>query len=421
MSNKTFKIQSNSRITFYGFIAAFCIYFCTYAFRKPFAVGTYTDYVFYQFDYKIVLVIAQLVGYTLSKFIGIQVVSSITRYQRPFMIAACIIFAELALLGFALVKPPFQILFIFLNGLPLGMIWGLVFGYLEGRRVTEMLAIGQSLSFIVSSGTVKAVGKYLIDEYQVSDYWMPFFTGLIFLLPLFFFLWVLNQITEPDELDKAQRVERIPMQRKDRLAYLKFIGPGLILLVAVAILLTIYRDIRDNFAIEILKEIGDYDKPANLVKSELYITIIVFLSMGSIMFIKDNQKAVRIILIMMAIGISSIGISTYAFVHYDLPPYLWFTLIGLGLYLTYVPYHSILYDRIIAAMRRKSNAGYLIYITDAFGYLGAASVMFYKNFSAYQTGSWLDFFIQLSYWITGVGTLLLIGALFYFRRKRAEG
>ena len=56
-------------------IAAFCTYFCMYAFRKPFTVGTYEGLSLAGVDYKIVLVIAQVAGYTLSKFIGIRVVS----------------------------------------------------------------------------------------------------------------------------------------------------------------------------------------------------------------------------------------------------------------------------------------------------------------------------------------------------------
>ena len=49
----------------------------------------------------------------------------------------------------------------FINGLPLGMVFGLVMAYLEGRRQTEMLAAVLCASFIVSSGFVKSVGKWL--------------------------------------------------------------------------------------------------------------------------------------------------------------------------------------------------------------------------------------------------------------------
>lgn len=72
----------------------------------------------------------------------------------------------------------------FLNGLPLGMIWGIVFSYLEGRKTTEILGIILCTSFIVSSGVVKSAGMWIMQYWGVSEFWMPVVTGALFLLPL---------------------------------------------------------------------------------------------------------------------------------------------------------------------------------------------------------------------------------------------
>jgi len=55
---------------------------------------------------------------------------------------------------FALVPPVWKAAALFLNDLPLEMIWGMVVGYLEGRCTSELLLAGLSCSFIVSSGMV---------------------------------------------------------------------------------------------------------------------------------------------------------------------------------------------------------------------------------------------------------------------------
>ncbi len=68
----------------------------------------------------------------------------------------------LALVLFALIPAPWNVFTMFLNGLPLGMIWGLVFGFMEGRRTSEVLGAILCASFIVSSGAVKSVGKLLM-------------------------------------------------------------------------------------------------------------------------------------------------------------------------------------------------------------------------------------------------------------------
>src|SRR6478736_6606770 len=52
-------------------VAAFGTYFCMYAFRKPFTAASYLDSKVWNIDEKTVLITAQVLGYMLSKFIGI--------------------------------------------------------------------------------------------------------------------------------------------------------------------------------------------------------------------------------------------------------------------------------------------------------------------------------------------------------------
>ncbi len=61
-----------------------------------------------------------------------------------------------------MIPAPWNVAALFLNGLPLGLIWGLVFGFMEGRRTSEVLGAILCASFILSSGVVKSVGKALI-------------------------------------------------------------------------------------------------------------------------------------------------------------------------------------------------------------------------------------------------------------------
>ncbi len=84
--------------------AAFCTYFCMYAFRKPFTAGTFEGQSVFGFDFKAVLVIAQLLGYMLSKFIGIKVISEMRSERRAAAILGLIFTAEAALVGFAFAR-----------------------------------------------------------------------------------------------------------------------------------------------------------------------------------------------------------------------------------------------------------------------------------------------------------------------------
>ena len=191
-------------------IAAFVVYTSMYGFRKPYTVGTYNNQNFLGINYKICLVIAQVIGYMISKFFGISFIAKINPKNRAITLVACIAIAWLTLLLFALVPSPYNIIFMFLNGLPLGIVFGLVFGYLEGRRTTEIMGAFLVTSFIFASGLAKTIGKWLILDLNVSDFWMPFLTGGFFVIPFIIAVWVLDHAPSPNEEDIAQRTARKP-------------------------------------------------------------------------------------------------------------------------------------------------------------------------------------------------------------------
>src|SRR5918994_2126394 len=118
--NQLQRLLTNSKLFFIAWcmIAAFGTYFCMYAFRKPFIAGTYSGLSLWDIHYKSILIISQVLGYMLSKFIGIKVISELKSTQRKKLIIGLILFAELSLLCFGLVPHPYSFIFLFLNGLP---------------------------------------------------------------------------------------------------------------------------------------------------------------------------------------------------------------------------------------------------------------------------------------------------------------
>ncbi|MCB9274839.1 MAG: hypothetical protein H6564_12420 [Lewinellaceae bacterium] len=400
-------------------LAAFGAYFCMYAFRKPFSVATFENepLISAGLAYKSALAIAQVLGYALSKFVGIKVIAELRQRYRAWLFIGLIALAELALLGFALAQGHrWNVVFLFLNGLPLGLIWGIVFSYLEGRRFTEILGAGLSASFIVSSGAVKSTGLWLMLGWGVSEFWMPFVTGAVFLLPLLFFVYLLEQIPPPSAEDIRLRTRRAPMGREERRAFFRAFAPGLFLLVAFYTLLTAFRDFRDNFAAEAWQALGFSDTPYIFTVSEIPIAVFVLLMMGATMLIQDNRRAFLMYQWLLLAGVLLVGVSTWFFQAGILNGAIWMVLVGLGLYTAYVPVNSILFDRMIAAFRHQSNAGYLIYVADAFGYLGSVAMLLYKDFGASGLG-WLNFLSGAGYVLAIVGGAAILGAIVYFRNR----
>ena len=383
----------------YSILFSFTTYFCMYAFRKPFAAASYTGTVHLgplgTIDWKIVFILAQVVGYTLSKFFGIKLVSEAGADNRGRRILGLMLFSELALVGFALVPMAAKPLFLFLNGLPLGMIWGLVFSYLEGRRLTTLFGATLSASFIVSSGVVKSVAKTVLGA-GISEMWMPAVVGLLFLLPLCVSVWALDRLPPPTREEEAVRAKRRPMVAADRRAFLVRYWFPIFWLTALYMVLTAYRDFRDNFAREIWDALGFGASAGIFSATEVPIAVIVLLTLGALALIADPRRSFRTVFALMVAGVVLIGAATFAFEHGWLGPQLWMTSVGLGLFIAYVPFGCIFYDDLLAVTGFLGTAGFMIYVSDAFGYLGSIVVLLYRNFGETHL-SWLQFFIGFSY------------------------
>jgi hypothetical protein len=400
----------------YVSLSAFCLYTCIFALRKTFGVATYENMSFWGADFKVWMVISQVLGYMLSKFIGIKVVSELGAHARAKGILLMVTVASISWLFFAIAPTPYNLIFLFFNGLPLGMVWGMVFGYLEGRKFTEVLGASLSVSFIFSAGFAKTVGGFLMRDWGVSEFWMPFVASCLFFGPLLLFLWMLDKIPPPTAVDEALRTKRSPMTGKERVKYTITFAPGLILLILTYMLLTAFRDFRDNFSAEIWQSLGYGDKPGIFTFTESIVAITVLVVIGSLMVIKNNFRAMVINHIIVFIGMITVGVSTLAFEKEIIGAPAWMILVGMGLYFGYIQFNSIFFDRLIATFRYVSTVGFLIYLADSFGYLGSVGVLLFKEFGNAEL-SWLDFFISSGYVLSIAGSILITLSLFYFIAK----
>ena len=400
-------------LTMYASIVCFCTYSCMYAFRKPFGAGVYKVG---DIDYKVILVIAQGLGYMISKFSGIKIISEMKERGRGKFIIILLSIAALSLLLFAVTPYPYSAVFMFINGLPLGMVWGLVFGYIEGRKITEFIGAMMCVSFIFSSGFMKDVGSSLMKDYHVSEYWMPFATGMIFYVPMLIMVFLLEQIPPPSPEDKAARLDRSPMTAGQRKDLIKKFLPGLIALIITYTMLSTIRDLRDNFIANIWAENGMSGVKHIFSKTENIIAAIIFVAVGLIIIVKDNFKAFLLNHIMIAFGFLMVGVSTLLFSSGSIDPFYWMLFAGLGLYLAYVPFNALFFERLIAAFRISANVGFLMYLSDSFGYLGSLSVLVYKQLGTSKL-QWTGFMTNLMLIVSVVGLVGISLSFVYFYRK----
>jgi hypothetical protein len=399
-------------LSVWAVVAAFGAYFCTYAFRKPWTAATFADATIWGVAEKSVLVVAQVLGYTLAKFIGIRVVAEMPPSRRALGIVVLVAGAEASLALFGAAPSPLHAAGLFLNGLALGMVFGLVLGFLEGRRRTEALTAGLCASFILADGVCKSAGAWLLNR-GIPERWMPAVAGLVFLLPLLLFVWMLTAIPSPDHADLAHRSERVPMNRADRAGMLRRHGPGIIAIVLAYLLISIARGIRADFAPEIWQALGATAAPATFSSSEVFVALGVLFANGLSVLIVDNHKA---FFASIAVGLAGCTLMIASLVARQqglIDSFPFMVLLGLGLYLPYVAVHTTIFERLIAMTRDRGNLGFLLYVADAAGYLAYAGLVLVKGWLPLEADP-LWFFTS-TWWAIGLLTLVsLVAGWFYF-------
>ena len=351
----------------YGAVAGFFLYFSMYALRKPFKAAKYEDeggndiiWGNTGMSLKTALVLFQLVGYMSSKWIGIKVTSEAKGKQDIYLMAT-IIMAELSLVLFGLLgsvpdATPFAMFF---NGLALGVVWGFVVLYFEGRGSSDFMLVALSVSFIVSSGIVKDVALAVL-RWDINPYWMPAVVGAFF-IPLYAaMVLALNQLPAPSEEEMLDKADRIVMTHKSRLSYFLKFWPGLICLWVGVMFLTAYRDYRDSFAVEIFDDMGFEVVPGTLGSTESIVAGVLLIPIAFLVFCKNNLRAFKLAMLALVVGAIILIISVSLFMASPYDGYNYYVITGVASYLAYVPYNSVLYERLIAVLHEECNIAYLM-------------------------------------------------------------
>ena len=400
----------------YAALIAFLTYASVYAYRKPFTVATFDGIKFWNISYQTLLIISQVLGYMLSKFYGIKFIAELKRLGRWKTVLVLMGISWIALFFFALVPAPYGMIFLFINGFPLGFLWGIVFSYVEGRRATDFIGSVLAISFIFSGGFVRSVAKWLLIDLHVTEQWMPFMTGLIFALPLALFIYLLEKIPPPSEIDIHERTERLPMTGEDRKKFLKLFGFGIFAATITYTLLSIVRDIRDNYMANIWTELGYGNNYSIFTKTETRTSVLILIIIGLLVLIRKNVRAFRVIHFIIIIGFLVAGISSWLFVNHNISGVVWMQLVSLGLYMGYIPFQCIFFERMIATFKVKGNVGFLMYIADAFGYLGSVLVMLSKEFFNVKV-NWSTLYSQGVVLVSVIGVAATLLSFIYFNRK----
>lgn len=375
--------SSRKRLSDFLFIlwaggAALLSYSLVYALRKPFTAASFENVEFFDMDYKVVVTISQILGYVVSKFIGIKLISELQSEERFKFILTSVLLAEASLILFGLLSTPFNVAAMFLNGLSLGCMWGVIFSFIEGRRVTDILASLLGVSMVISSGTAKSVGLYVMNHLHVSEFWMPALIGAVALPLLLLLGWALNKLPEPNKEDIAMKSERETLNGKQRWELFKSFMPFLSMLFIANIAIVVLRDIKEDFLVNII-DVSAYS-PWLFAQIDSVVTLIILGIFGLMVLVKDNLKALSVLFGLIIAGMIVMSVISFRQQQLRLSPVIWLFIQSLCLYIAYLTFQTIFFDRFIACFRIRGNVGFFIVTTDFLGYTGTVLVLVLKEF-----------------------------------------
>ena len=389
-------------------------YSLVYALRKPFTAAEFDGLQVAGMDYKIVVSIIQLIGYVCAKMLGIKFISELKPEGRLKFIIGSAALSELSLVAFGLLSAPYNIFALFFNGLSLGCMWGVIFSFLEGRRTTDILASIMGVSMALSSGVAKSLGLYALNDLGVSEFWMPALVGAVAFPLLCFMGWMMTKFPAPTAADIAARTKRVTLDGRQRWQlFVKFM-PLLIMLFGANLLLTVQRDIKEDFIVCII----DVSQVSSWAFAHLdsIATLVLLGEFALLSAVGNHLRALCLILIMSAIGMGTIAFLGAEAGSLNMPVTAWLFLQTLCIDIAYLSFQTIFFERFIACFKVQGNVGFFIITIDFIGYLGTLCLLLFKEFQAPHI-DWTSFYNGMSVYIGIACCLAFAGSIIYMINK----
>lgn len=395
-------------------------YSLVYALRKPFTAAEFAGLQVFGMDYKVAVSIVQLLGYVSAKLLGIKFISELKPEGRLRFIIGSAALSEVSLIAFGLLPAPYNIGALYFNGLSLGCMWGVIFSFLEGRRTTDVLASIMGVSMALSSGVAKSMGLFVLHDLGVSEFWMPALVGAAAFPLLCLTGWMMTRFPRPSAADIAARSQRVTLDGSQRWALFRRFMPLLILLFGANLLLTVQRDVKEDFIVCII----DVSTISSWAFARIdAIATLLLLGIFSLLATSGNHLKVLCCLL----ALSTCGMGTLALLGAEggsaaLPTTTWLFLQSFCLDIAYLSFQTIFFERFIACFRVKGNVGFFIITIDFVGYLGTLGLLLFKELCAAHV-DWASFYNHMSLYIGISCCLAFTASIVYIiqARKRKTG
>ena len=192
--------------------------------------------------------------------------------------------------------------------------------------------------------------------------------------------------------------------------------PFLSIILVANFLLVALRDIKEDFLVKIFDVAGSGYSSWIFAQLDSIVSLIILIIFGLMVFVRNNMRVLLILLSLVILGMLTMSFISLRYEALQLSPVVWLFIQSLCLYLAYLCFQTIFFDRFIACFRIRGNVGFFIVLIDFIGYLGTVIVLAVKEFLNPDI-NWLSFYNQLAGYV-GLGcSVLFVGAWVYLYRQ----
>ena len=382
---------------------------------QPFTAAEFEGLSVWGMDYKIAVSIVQLLGYVTAKFLGIKFISELRPEGRLKFIVGSAALSEVSLLAFGLLPVPYNIAALFFNGLSLGCMWGVIFSFLEGRRTTDILASIMGVSMALSSGVVKSLGLYAMHDLHVSEFWMPALIGAVAFPLLCFTGWMMTRFPRPTAADIAARTERVTLNGHERRDLFMRFMPVLLMLFVANLLITVMRDIKEDFIVCIIdvSTISAW----TFAHVDTIATLIMLLVFALLAMVRNHATVLTALLLLSTLGTGTLAYVGANYETLSMSTTTWLFLQSLCIDVAYLGFQTIFFERFIACFKIRGNVGFFIITIDFVGYAGTVALLVFKEY--WLTGiDWSAFYNHMNLYIGLICCLAFVGSASYIVRRK---
>ena len=227
---------------------------------------------------------------------------------------------------------------------------------------------------------------------------------------------MLTRIPARSEAEVSSRGTRTNLTGSERRGLLTKFLVGMVAITLINLFLTILRDVKDNFGVEILRSVKPDFNAGIFSRMDTFSAITVLLLLLLLTGIRSHFKSLIIHHGAIFAGFISLLLSAYGLVTGNVNPVWCLIIYTIGLYLCYNTLQCLFLDRFMAAFKVRGNIGFFFYFMDSIGYLGSCVVIIMKEFTD-PHANWLHYFISVSFALGIAGLICTVISIVYFRAK----